>query len=188
MLGLFAAIAINSTANAALVSNLATSGSATQSSTAWGGVAERAIDGNTSGVWGNNSVTHTLESELSAWWQVNLLDLYEINEMNIWNRVAVPSIMIRLTDFNVSILDENIQTVWSEDYFVEGGYPSPNFIINLPDNTIGQYVRVQLNNPGPLSLAEVQVFGTSVPVPVPATILLFGSGLTFLLGLSRRKG
>src|SRR5262249_36149737 len=41
--------------------NVARRGRASQSSTAWNGVAERAIDGNTSGVFADDGETHTVE-------------------------------------------------------------------------------------------------------------------------------
>jgi len=53
--------------NHALASNGST---ATQVGTNYGGVASRAIDGNTDGNWNNGSVTHT-NSTTNAWWQVD---------------------------------------------------------------------------------------------------------------------
>jgi len=46
--------------------NIATSGKATQSSTSNGGDASRAIDGNTNGLFGAGSQTHTVENEKPA--------------------------------------------------------------------------------------------------------------------------
>ena len=51
--------------------NLALGQMASQSSTTNDGVAERAVDGITSGQWGEGSVTHT-ESTLQPWWEVDL--------------------------------------------------------------------------------------------------------------------
>ena len=51
--------------------NLASTGVASQSSTYGDGIASRAIDGNTAGMWGGNSVTHT--NGANSWWQVKLL-------------------------------------------------------------------------------------------------------------------
>jgi hypothetical protein len=56
--------------------------------------------------------------------------------------------------------------------------------IDLPDNTLGEIVKVRLNGAEYLSLAEVQVFGA--PVPEPGTMLLLASGLAGLAGFRRR--
>ena len=67
---------LSMTANATLM-NVALDGAATQSTTAHGGVAGRAIDGNTSGVYGDGSVTHTYgccggTGSENPWWMVDL--------------------------------------------------------------------------------------------------------------------
>merc|ERR1712174_55518 len=67
-------------------SNLALNGSASQSSTEYGGVASRANDGNTDGNWGGSSVTHTAESEEKPWWKVDLGADAIIERIVIWNR------------------------------------------------------------------------------------------------------
>ena len=51
--------------------NLALGKPAIQSSTAFGGAAGYAVDGNTDGTFDNNSVSQT-ELETEPWWQVNL--------------------------------------------------------------------------------------------------------------------
>ncbi|WP_173002992.1 discoidin domain-containing protein [Chitinophaga sp. SYP-B3965] len=65
--------------------NVALGKNATQSSTESSGVASRAVDGNTSGIWANSSITHTgLEQE--AWLQVDLGQSYTISSIIVWNR------------------------------------------------------------------------------------------------------
>jgi len=68
--------------NHALASNGST---ATQVGTNYGGVASRAIDGNTDGNWNNGSVTHT-NSTTNAWWQVDFGQTRSIDKVVIWNR------------------------------------------------------------------------------------------------------
>jgi hypothetical protein len=165
--------------------NLALTGTATQSSTySWyiNLEAKNAIDGNTDGNIYNGSVTHTYE-EYQPWWQVDLLNMSEIDQIVIWNRTD--SCSYRLSNFNVSVISPNNTIVWTDNYFTTGGYPDPYSIIDLPDNIFGQIVKVRLNGAEYLSLAEVQVFGT--PVPEPATMLLLGSGLIGLAGYGRKK-
>ena len=52
--------------------NVAPLGKATQKNTAYGGPAERAIDGNKSGAYGDGGQTHTQENTANPWWEVDL--------------------------------------------------------------------------------------------------------------------
>ena len=131
-----------------IVTNIALSGTATQSTTAFGGDASRAIDGNTSGIWGQRSITHT-NDRTDSWWQVELEEESQIGEIVLFNRTNCCS--SRLSNFTVSVLDEDGNIVFSELY---EDYPSPSLNINL--SVTGKTVKVSLD--GILSLAEVQVF------------------------------
>ncbi len=91
--------------------NIARQGTARQSSTDHGGVAERAIDGNTSGIWGNASVTHTY-TETNPWWEVDLGDARAVSRVVIWNRTD-GNLQPRLNGFVVRVLDEDRQPVWT---------------------------------------------------------------------------
>src|SRR5262245_18876237 len=75
---------------------------ATQSSTAYDAPASRGVDGNTSGNWANNSVTHTA-TEHQPWWQVDLGSIQQIEVVKLWNRTDCCS--DRLSNFYV--LDSN---------------------------------------------------------------------------------
>ncbi len=66
--------------------DLVTTGTATQISTGFGGNASRAIDGNTSGNYGNNSVTHTLGATNYDWWQVDLGADHDLNRIDVYDR------------------------------------------------------------------------------------------------------
>ena len=73
-----------------------------QSSTGWGGDAIRAIDGNTSGKYGDKSCTHTKnEKEGPAWWRATLPGQYFIEAIEVFNREDCCS--DRLKDFQVYI-------------------------------------------------------------------------------------
>jgi hypothetical protein len=142
--------------------DLALNGTASQSTTAFGGDPSFAIDGVTSGVFADNSVTHT-DNELNPMWQVDLGALLDIDRIVIWGRTDV-CCASRLTDFHVAVLDDNDAEVFGDDYFTDGTFPdttTDGFEIQLPPSTKGNVVRVSLNQGGYLSLAEVQVFRPS---------------------------
>ena len=136
--------------------NLALGKTAEQSSTGYGGVPSRAVDGNTSGVWKQNSVTHT-NKEYQPWWQVRLGEDYEIDQVVIWNRTNC--CMDRLSNFDVFIYNAAGSQVFKTTI---AETPNPSVSINT-GGVVGARVRVKLKgDQDPLSLAEVQVFGNEV--------------------------
>lgn len=132
--------------------NLALNGVATQSSTFRTGEAALAIDGNSNGLWKNDSVTHT-EEETQPWWQVDLGEDFSIGEIVIYNRTD-SCCMERLTNFTVSVINSEGVTTYSQSF---NEYPDSSISIDT-DNTMGQIVRVQLDEINNLSLAEVEVY------------------------------
>src|SRR4030095_2433740 len=66
--------------------NIAGSGTAKQSSTAHGGSAQRAVDGNTNGSYGSGTQTHTNENEERPWWELDLKSPQPISAITVWNR------------------------------------------------------------------------------------------------------
>lgn len=133
--------------------NIAWKKQATQSSTAYGGDANRALDGNTNNNYSQNSVTHT-NFEKQAWWQVDLGRSEQVGLVRLFNR-GDGELAKRLSNFDVILYDENGQEV------------SKQFVKQLTSNQldvqfngkIGRYVRVQLHHEyQALSLAEVEVF------------------------------
>ena len=138
--------------------NIAWKKQATQSSTAYGGNANRALDGNTNSSYSQNSVTHT-NFEKQAWWQVDLGRSEQVGLVRLFNR-GDGELAKRLSNFDVILYDEKGQEV------------SKQFVKQLTSNQldvqfngkIGRYVRVQLRHEQQaLSLAEVEVFR---PTPV----------------------
>lgn len=128
--------------------NLALGKPATQSSTDWGGVASRAVDGNTDGNWGSGSVTHTADP---GWWQVDLESAQTIGDVVLYNRTDCCA--DRLQNFTLLVSDD--ATTW-QSYAHPGVAGSQ---VTLSVRRSARYVKVQLNNNNaPLSLAEVQVF------------------------------
>jgi hypothetical protein len=132
--------------------NLVLNGTATQSSTNYNAFASRAIDGNTDGIWKNGSVTHT-QTEDQPWWRIDQGETCTISEVRIWNRTDSNS--GRLSNYDVTIIDRNDQSVWSS---YQTNYPNPS--VSLDTGTVtGRYVMIQLRGNDALSLAEVEVMG-----------------------------
>lgn len=169
--------------------NLATGGTATQSSTLVQSgqtfEASRAIDGLTNGDYFNSGlITHTDSLPTSTsfpWWQVDLGSTnYLIDQIVIWGRTDISRSFGQLSDFTVSILNTSGTTVWTQHYQAfnqttsagvgiapyNGSPYSSGMEISLSSSqpVFGEIVRV-MNGVGAgngyLALAEVQVFGQS---------------------------
>lgn len=144
--------------------NIATNGSASQSSTGFGGQPGRAIDGNNSGQWSDRSITHTRADDALPWWEVELAAGTDIHSIRLWNRTD-NCCDERLADFSVFVsnspFDEDATiaelradpAVWSFSFNGVAGVAT-----DLNVNTTGRYVRVQKPAGSALSLAEVQIF------------------------------
>lgn len=105
--------------------NFAGDGAATQSSVDYDGEAKRAIDGNTSGDYAQNSVTHTRQSD-DPWWELDLKNTRNIDTIEIWNRTL--GLEDRLQGAEVSLLDENRKPIWKQTL---AAAPKPNTLLKL---------------------------------------------------------
>ena len=144
--------------------NLASNGTASQSSTYGSGVAALAIDGNTSGSspW-TADLQHT-QNENQPWWQVELGQLSELKKVRIYNRTD--SNQDRLMDFYVlfstipfsptATLSELLASASVNQVFYPG--IAGNLIEFDVDESV-RYVRVQLSQGGILHMAEVELLG-----------------------------
>jgi hypothetical protein len=143
--------------NLALASN---GGVATQSSTAYNGPSELAIDGNTNGDFGGGSVTHTAHgtngSNTLKWWQVDLGGNKTIWDIVVYNRTG-SNYGDRLNNFTVEVINANGEVSFSR-YFTTP--PSPSVVINTGD-VEGKVVRISKTSDYGITLAEVQVYGTN---------------------------
>lgn len=156
--------------------NLALARTAQQSSVfsppGWGPAL--AVDGNTNGNAAQGSVTATNGTDAS-WWQVDLASSQPIGSIGVFNRTdAVPE---RLSNYWVFVSDSPFDTslsptvqaakpgVWSNHQTTQAGSPT-----TIPVSATGRYVMIQLNSPGYLSLAEVEVYGAdNLAAGQPAT-------------------
>ena len=93
--------------------NIATRGTARQSSTSYLGDAARAIDGNTDGNRDTSeSVSHT-ETETDAWWEVDLGGEFPVDEVAVWNRTGEG--VEFLANTRLQILNGTRKVTWTGD-------------------------------------------------------------------------
>lgn len=97
--------------------NVASSGTAKQSSTAYGGVAQRAIDGKTDASFEAGTQTHTNEGENNPWWEVDLKTDQPVSAVAVWNRAGYEE---RLDRFTLTVLDAQHREI-----FKRTGIPAP---------------------------------------------------------------
>ena len=87
-------------------SNVARGGKASQSSTAHGGDASRAIDGNRNPAYAGGGQTHSQENSENPWWEVDLGGEHRIERIAIHNR-GEGDLTNRLNGFTLVVLDGN---------------------------------------------------------------------------------
>ena len=146
--------------------NVALGKTATQSSDYLTYEASKAVDGNTDGDLNNGSVSHT-DNSGEKWWEVDLGELYFIDDIKIWNRTDCCS--DRLSNYYVFFNDAPFTTNTIAQLKTEQGVTyyhrttKPNPSTSLPVGGKARYVRIQVTGAnGNLSLAEVQVFATNI--------------------------
>ena len=133
--------------------NIAWKKQASQSSTAYGGDANRALDGNTNNTYAQNSITHT-NFENKAWWQVDLGRSEQVGLVRLFNR-GDGEVAKRLSNFDVILYDDKGQEV-SRQYIKQ---LTSNQLDLQFNGQLGRYIRIQLRHEHQaLSLAEVEVF------------------------------
>jgi hypothetical protein len=123
---------------------------ANQSSTGFGGTADRAVDGDTNGNWFHGSVTHT-NFEFQPWWEVDLGAQTNIGSVVLFNRTDCCA--DRLSDFNLEFSNDHFN--WDATPFFGMAAPRTEF---TSLNMQARWVRVHLRGSNFLSLAGVQIF------------------------------
>lgn len=144
------------------VVNLALNKQATQSSTAYGGNATRAVDGNIDGTYRNQSVSHT-DSEPQAWWQVDLDTVEYIEYINIYNRTD-SCCTSRLSDFYLFISETPFDSNDLAQTLTQANITSYHLAaevdgsIKIDIELYGRYIRIQqVADESSINLAEVEV-------------------------------
>jgi putative heme-binding domain-containing protein len=115
--------------------NVARKGRASQRTTAHGGDAAKAIDGNTSGKFADGSVTHTEENTGRPFWEVDLGQEVPIDEIVIFNRTD-GDLGKRLDHYTLEVLDARRTAVFQREalpapatsakFELAGGGPAAN--------------------------------------------------------------
>ncbi|XP_072431087.1 fucolectin-1-like [Chiloscyllium punctatum] len=143
--------------------NVALKGQATQSTTAFGGEAEQAIDGNTASEWTGHSCTHTTLMA-NPWWRINLQQPYHIATVKITNRADL-CCYGRLSGAEIRI-GNSLEN--------EGNSNPLCGIVNITQHQItytfecngmeGQYVNIYIRgNNKILTLCEVEIYEMVTP-------------------------
>lgn len=154
--------------------NLCIGSTTSQSSDAHSGTSNRACDGDRDGVYSNGSVTHT-NNETNAWWEVDLGRIYVLQQIKLFNRTDCCG--ERLSDFYVFISDSpftstdltttlNDPTV--DSFYFEGDVDALAYAFTQQS---GRYIRIQLTGTNPLSLAEVEIYGSRDVPPACTTAI-----------------
>jgi len=97
--------------------------------------------------------------EVNPWWQVDLLDVYQLTEVRVYNRITCAE-RARTLKVLLSCDGENWEEVYANDeQSVFGGMDGNPLMISLPSK-VSRYVRLQLNEENYLHLDEIEVYGT----------------------------
>src|SRR5262245_10643648 len=117
--------------------NVALQGKASQSTTAHGGVASRAIDGNKVGSFGAGGQTHTQENGKDPWWEVDLGSEAAVERVVIYNRTD-GDLGQRLNGYSLIILDHDRHVVFRSD---KNPAPSPKATFELSGSNPANAIR-----------------------------------------------
>ncbi|XP_072110420.1 fucolectin-4-like [Mobula birostris] len=135
--------------------NVALRGKATQSSTGYGGVADRAIDGNRDTNYHRCSCTHTLH-QVRPWWSVDLFDEVAVFVVKITNRGDCCWDRFR----NATVIIGN-----SQHHHCSGKVCGVISALGAGDTAVlkcncikGRFVTVVLGGTGILTMCEVEVY------------------------------
>ncbi|XP_019616275.1 PREDICTED: uncharacterized protein LOC109463839 [Branchiostoma belcheri] len=137
--------------------NLAFEKPTAQSSTGYGGVAERAVDGNTDWNWGGGSCTHT-NQEGTPWWRVDLGTSQAIGSVVVFNRNEQSQ---RLNNFRVHVGDSTTVTSNPQCGGNHAATGKQKITVDC-DGRRGRYVGISIPATTILTLCEVQVYGAGI--------------------------
>ncbi|XP_063693608.1 uncharacterized protein LOC134825361 [Bolinopsis microptera] len=135
--------------------NLAYLRPTSQSSTEWGGVSSRAVDGNEAGAWKSGACTHTASA---GWWMVDLEDNYIVNKVWVKNRIDCCG--DRIDGVKIYVGDVFCGTIKYDPLKF-----SYEVICKEGQGIVGDTVKL-VNDKTYLTLCEVRVWGPKEPVVI----------------------
>ena len=120
--------------------NIATKGSAKQSSTSNGGEASHAIDGRTDGSFGTGTQTHSQENENNPWWELDLGGDRSVESVTVWNRTDA-DLGKRLEGFTLIVLDGGRREVFRKTGIAA---PSPSASVAVGGDALASLRRAAI--------------------------------------------
>lgn len=152
--------------------NIARGAPVRQSSTDVGGDPKRAVDGNTDGNWNNGSVTHTT-NQPGQWLEIDLGEKARVETVVIYNRTdccgeRLSGAIVELSSGPCDAKKRKIAD--TETIQAQNGVVPAVTEIDF-DGAKGRYICIRQPAAQPLSVAEVEVYGTGgrpAPAPTPA--------------------
>eukprot|EP00058_Branchiostoma_floridae_P027790 XP_002613281.1 hypothetical protein BRAFLDRAFT_68246 [Branchiostoma floridae] len=141
------------------LSNIALRQPAIQSSTAYSGVASRAVDGNRYSGYSGASCTHT-SHQANPWWRVDLGSIKRVDRVVVFNRQDCCS--DRLESFQVHVGDNS--NVVHNPTCGDAQSVAGRIVITVKCGLPGRYVGVTLPGTKTLTLCEVEVYGDNVVI------------------------
>ncbi|WP_423998887.1 discoidin domain-containing protein [Maribacter sp. IgM3_T14_3] len=152
------------------VDNLAFQKPVLQSSTSHNGSADRAVDGNTSSIWSEASISHTGANggngTTNPWWRVDLGNTYTVSAINIFNRIdsiCANAVSCPERLLGAKVFVGNTDSSNPNDYNLAATLTAgiEQKLTNL--SITGRYVMIYHEGTNKiLSLAEVQVYGMAI--------------------------
>ena len=145
-------------------------GVATQESTAYGGIANRAIDGNTEGGYASETCTHTMTRSSTTWWKLSFPVHFQVEFIALWNRGGDgKAIAERIDQAKIYMENKLCETLEYKDGL------NPN-VIKCGAHSVKE-ISVVGNHI--LTLCEVEVFSSDSP---PVNIAKYGKASQSTVG------
>ncbi|XP_065051247.1 uncharacterized protein LOC135680930 isoform X2 [Rhopilema esculentum] len=156
-----------------MTGNIARGKPTKQSSTGFGGVASRAVDGNKNPQWGGASCTHT-NRDKKPWWRVDLKSIQKVAKVKLTNRGDCCGNRLRQIEIRVGMADNNPNANQLCTFFPGAIGQGQTQELSCTPPKQGRYVFVALRVQEWLTLCEVEVFairggGKALPPPPPLT-------------------
>jgi hypothetical protein len=140
--------------------NHALTGTASQLTTDFDGVASRAIDGNTDGnYYGANSTTHNMQGS-DPWWEVDLTEAKPVERIVLWNRTD-GGIGNRLNGCRIVLLDADRKPLWvrtvAEAPVESGEYKVPQAVDQWTDADRLALTEYLMSNSPEVAVAQSEI-------------------------------